>query len=247
MVEDGLMTGRLTRDAAAVWIDRWDAQQQGYLPDREERFIALIDAVQECAGRPDPLVLDLGCGPGSLAVGPDGAGSARVGSLRFAEADLRLPGWSAALGMERLADAAVSTTALHWLPPDALAAMYAEVATVLRPGGLLLNGDHLTEDEATAPTLARLGRALNEREERRRAPDGRSESWAGWWDAVQVDPALADLVATRRTRSPESEHHGSPSGLLSEHLGALRAAGFTEVGTLWQRGDNRLLCAVLGS
>jgi hypothetical protein len=31
------------------------------------------------------------------------------------------------------------------------------------------------------------------------------------------------------------------------HLGALRAAGFTEVGTLWQRGDNRLLCAVLGS
>jgi len=27
-----------------------------------------IDAVQECAGRPDPLVLDLGCGPGSLAV-----------------------------------------------------------------------------------------------------------------------------------------------------------------------------------
>ena len=62
------MTGTLTPAAAAAWIDRWDAQQQAYLPDREERFIALIDAVQECAGRPDPLVLDLGCGPGSLAV-----------------------------------------------------------------------------------------------------------------------------------------------------------------------------------
>jgi SAM-dependent methyltransferase len=276
------MTGTLTPAAAAAWIDRWDAQQQAYLPDREERFIALIDAVQEGAGRADPLVLDLGCGPGSLAVrllgrlpgaevvaidadpllialgeaawaarspqaGSDGAGGARGGSLRFADADLRLAGWSAALGLERLADAAVSTTALHWLPPDALAAMYAEVATVLRPGGLLLNGDHLTEDEATAPTLARLGRALNEREERRRAPGGRSESWSGWWDAVQADPAFADLVAARRTRSPESEHHGSPSGRLSVHLDALRAAGFAEVGTLWQRGDNRLLCAVLGS
>jgi hypothetical protein len=27
---------------------------------------------------------------------------------------------------------------------------------------------------------------------------------------------------------------------------ALREAGFTEIGTLWQRGNNRLLCAVRG-
>src|SRR5258707_2706135 len=62
------MRETLTQAAAAAWIDRWDAQQQAFLPDREERFTALIDAVQECAGRDDPLVLDLGCGPGSLAV-----------------------------------------------------------------------------------------------------------------------------------------------------------------------------------
>src|SRR5260370_22510374 len=62
------MRDTLTQAAAAAWIDRWDAQQQAFLPDREERFTALIDAVQECAGRPDPLVLDLGSGPGSLAV-----------------------------------------------------------------------------------------------------------------------------------------------------------------------------------
>jgi SAM-dependent methyltransferase len=271
--------GGLTRAAATAWIDRWDAQQQDYVPDREERFTALIDAVQESAGRPDPLVLDLGCGPGSLAVrllrqipaatvvaidadplllalgraawaggwpvaGTDGRAA---GSLRFADQDLRVPGWSGALGLDRPADAAVSTTALHWLPPDALAAMYAEVATVLRAGGLLLNGDHLAEDEVAAPTLVRLGRALNEREERRRAPHGRAETWAGWWDAVHADPALADLVAERRRRTLDSEHHGSPSGRLSMHVEALRAAGFAEVGTIWQRGDNRLLCGVLGS
>ncbi len=285
----GNADGRLTQAAAAAWIDRWDAQQQDFLPDREERFTALIDAVQECAGRPDPLVLDLGCGPGSLAVRllrqipaatvvaidadplllalgqaawadgqpadgqpadgqpADGPAGRISGSLRFADQDLRVPGWSGALGLGRPADAAVSTTALHWLPPDALAAMYAEVATILRPGGLVLNGDHLAEDEAAAPTLVRLGRALNEREERRRAPLGRAETWTGWWAAVQADPAFAGLVAERRRRSAESEHHGSPSGRLSVHVEALRAAGFAEVGTIWQRGDNRLLCGVLRS
>ncbi len=58
----------LDPEVARRWIERWDVQQQGYLPDREDRFTALIDAVAEAAGRPDPLVLDLGSGPGSLAV-----------------------------------------------------------------------------------------------------------------------------------------------------------------------------------
>lgn len=264
------MTASLSQADAGAWIDRWDAQQQSFLPDREERFTVLIDAVQECAARPDPLVLDLGCGPGSLAtrllrripaatvvaVDADplllalgraawnGVANTGGGSLRFADLDLRVQGWAAALGLGRPADAAVSTTALHWLPPDALAAMYAEVATVLRPGGLMLNGDHLTEDEAAAPTLARLGRVLIEREERRRDPV--AETWDGWWDAVTADPAFADEVAERARRTYGAGHHGSLSGRLSVHVDALRAAGFVEVGTIWQRGDNRVLCGVLG-
>src|ERR1700689_935355 len=205
------------QQAARRWIERWDVQQRGYLPDREDRFTALIDAVEEMAGRPDPLVLDLGCGPGSLAVRllarlpkatviavdadpltlalgraawPDEPG------LRFADADLRAPGWSAALDLDRQLDAAVSTTALHWLQPPALRAVYAEVAGLLRPGGMLLNGDHMQEDES-APQLARLGRALIEREERRRQPDGLAETWDAWWVAVGADPELAELDAER--------------------------------------------------
>jgi SAM-dependent methyltransferase len=58
----------LDRGTARDWIDRWDRQQEESLPDREDRFTALIDAVEEGTERPDPLVLDLGCGPGSLAV-----------------------------------------------------------------------------------------------------------------------------------------------------------------------------------
>ncbi len=65
--------------------------------------------------------------------------------------------------------------------------------------------------------------------------------------AVTADPALAHEAAERTRRTHGGEHHGSPSGRLSVHVDALREAGFTEVGTIWQRGDNRLLCGVLGS
>src|SRR6266487_966963 len=206
----------MSRAAAQAWIDRWDRQQENYLPDREDRFTALIDAVEAGAGRSDPVVLDLGCGPGSLsvrlldripaatviAVDTDpvllalgrAAHAGRPG-LSFADLDLGARGWPASLGLAGQADAAVSTTALHWLHAPDLAAMYAELAAVLRPGGLLLNGDHLKVDPATSPTLARLDRALLEREERRRFPDGHGESWEGWWQAAAA--AITRTMALR--------------------------------------------------
>ncbi len=268
MISDGTAAaGTLSRAAALAWMERWDDQQQVYLPDREERFTALIDAVAEAAGRPDPLVLDLGCGPGSLAVRlldrlPEAtvvaidtdpvllalglaAWSGRPG-LRFADIDLRIPGWSRGLRLDRQADAAVSTTALHWLAVPELTAMYAELITVLRPGGVLLNGDHLEEDEKTAPTLARLGSALIAREEQRRFPGGHAENWADWWTAVLADPALAAQRAERDRRRHSSDHHQPETLRLRSHVTALRAAGFAEIGTLWQRGSSRLLCAVAG-
>lgn len=251
----------LTFDVATRWIDRWDRQQEGYLPDREERFTALIDAVEAGAGRPDPLVIDLGCGPGSLsarlldrlpqarvvAVDADplllSLGEAAYGhrdGLRFVHRDLREPGWTEALGLDRPADAAVSTTALHWLPEPDLRAVYAELATVLRPGGLFLNGDHMSSEDTT-PALARLERALHESEERRRFAAARPEDWRQWWDAIAADPDLAGIASPNPATAA---HHGSESLHLSTHVEALRAAGFAEIGMLWQRGDNRLLCAV---
>jgi SAM-dependent methyltransferase len=256
----------LDRDAARDWIERWDRQQEESLPDREDRFTALIDAVEEGTGRPDPLVLDIGCGPGSLAVrllarlpqatviGIDAdpvsltlgrAAYQDLPRLRFADLDLRMPGWSARLGLTTPPDAAVSTTALHWLPEPDLRALYAELASVLRPGGLLLDGDHFALDAKESPTLARLDLALRRREDRRRFPGGHPESWHAWWEAAAADPALAGYVAERRRRRVDAGHHDSESTQLATHVEALRAAGFAEVGTLWQRGDNRLLCGVL--
>jgi SAM-dependent methyltransferase len=254
------------RETAHRWIARWEIQQQGYLPDREDRFTALIDAVEEVAGRPDPLVLDLGCGPGSLSVRLlDRMPAARViaidtdpvllalgrsaygqrDGLRFADVDLRSNGWTGELGLDRPADAAVSTTALHWLRPGALHVMYARLAAVLRPGGLLLDGDHLKDDATAVPTLARLGQALIEREEQRRFPRGLPESWEGWWEAIKEDPSLAAPLAEREQRRLPVDHHGSESVQLATHVDGLRAAGFAEIGTIWQRGENRILAGVL--
>src|ERR1700722_7244691 len=107
--------------AARDWIARWGRQQEVSLPDREDRFTALIDAVAAGTGRPDPLILDLGCGPGSLAarllaripvatvIAADAdpvtlslgrAGYASVPGLRFLDVDLRESGWASRLRLE---------------------------------------------------------------------------------------------------------------------------------------------------
>jgi SAM-dependent methyltransferase len=256
----------LDRDTALAWIERWDRQQEDSLPDREDRFTALIDAVEEGTAKKDPLILDLGCGPGSLAtrlldrmpdatvIGIDAdpvtlalgraAHRDRPG-LRFVDLDLRAPGWPEALGLDRNADAAASTTALHWLPEPDLRAVYKDLMTILKPGGLLLDGDHFRLDATDNPVLDRLDVAMRQREYARRFPDGHRENWYGWWEAVAADPVLAGYAAERDRRRVEAGHHGTESTQLAIHVGALKAAGFAEIGTLWQRGDNRLLCAVL--
>ena len=255
----------LTQDVALSWIERWERQQEESLPDREERFTVLIDAVELGTGREDPVVIDLGCGPGSLSarllerlpkatvVGVDAdpvtlalgrAAYAGRPGLGFADVDLRRDDWPAALGLPGPVDATVSTTALHWLTEPDLRRLYATLATVLRPGGLFLDGDHFGSDPVTAPTLVQLEHELLDREDRRRFPDGHGEGWTRWWEAAAADPALSGLVADRSQRAVDANHHGSPSGRLATHVDALRAAGFAEVGTLWQRGGNRLLCGV---
>ncbi len=48
------------------WLRRWDAQQTGYVPEREQRFAVMLDALAVLL--PERFVaLDLACGPGSLS------------------------------------------------------------------------------------------------------------------------------------------------------------------------------------
>ncbi len=93
------------------WLARWDLQQEGYVPEREERFRTMFDALLP----PEFVALDLACGPGSLsqrllnrfpkarcvAVDMDpvmlalgqGALGTVGGHLRWVDADIASPGW----------------------------------------------------------------------------------------------------------------------------------------------------------
>ena len=198
------------------------------MPDREDRFTVLIDAVEAGAGRDDPLVLDLGCGPGSLAVrllnrmpaarvvavdsdplllALGRAAHGGLAGLRLADQDLRQPGWADRLGLERAVDAAVSTTALHWLDAAQLRAMYAELVTVLRPGGLMLDGDHLKEDPAAGRAPGGLeglvgsgGHGSGAGRSRRRAGAAQAQRGPPWLGVGAAGPAHSRAARGRVRR-----------------------------------------------
>lgn len=249
-----------TRQQAAEWLRRWEAQQDRCVPDRRGRFAVIADVVREQTGRDDPLIVDLATGPGSLAVylldrlpharvvGIDAdpllLGLARAehadrNRLRLVEHDLREPGWAEALNLDGPVDAFVSTTALHWLTGSELATVYRCCGDLAAQGGVLVNGDHL-HDGPERPRIDALTRAVSRCLDDR-APQGAGEDWETWWRAAAAAPELADLI---EARGPDGVHHIDNPATFGEHLRFLEEAGFTEAGTVWQRGDNRVLVAV---
>ena len=262
------MTTMTTRWSTEL-LTSWDAQQAGYLPRREERFRVITKAVEALTG-PAPMVVDLGCGPGSLAervlaaipgsrcVAVDAdplllalgraALADRGDRLRFVEADLRDPDWAETANVADL-DAVVSTTALHWLDPAALVAVYDTAHRLLRPGGVVLNGDNL-DYPADRPRLSSLAAASFAAAADRAFGENGVPGWDDWWALAEAEPALAAAAALRRDRQraalakhPARVGHGT----LSAHLTALTAAGFVEVDTLWQDLDDRVVVGIKAS
>jgi SAM-dependent methyltransferase len=250
----------LATHTARSWIQRWDRQQESYLPDREQRFAVIADIVVLTAERlrkPDPVVLDVGCGPGSLSarirqrlpqarvIGVDadplllGLAAANYPWLELIDTDLRTPQWTDGLPAGEV-DAVVSTTALHWLQHDELAALFADLAGVIRLGGVFVNGDWMpvaSQDEV----LGRLGTDLRSLHARRAGVLGR-EDWAAWWSAANAAPELAELAAERALRP--LEHHADGEVPFDEQARLLRELGFAEVDAVWQFGPDRILVAV---
>lgn len=250
----------LTPETADVWVERWDRQQQRYAIGREERFTVIADTVAHLTcGNDRPLVVDLGCGPGSLAarlaellpgaeiIGADldplllELARARHGSAaRYVCTEIGAPGWTAALGLDRPLDAAVSTTSLHCLTPTALARTYRQLARLIRPGGVLVNADHFPQPPTgPAELAAHLGRRRAER-----ASAFTHEDWAAWWESVPNDPELAVLLDRQQRPQAAPASLGHNGLTLAQHTELLRAAGFGRIGPVWQYGDSCVLAAL---
>ncbi len=243
------------------WLRRWDEQQESFHLERERRFSAMLDAVE--ATQPRRLrALDLGSGPGSLSVrllrrfpratvtavdydpvalrvGEGALGSYR-GRLSWVDARMGAPGWTKALPSGRF-HAALSTTALHWLAPAPLRALYADLRRLLLPGGIFLNGDFLP----WGPSYRRFSRmAKGVREARLHGASAARQwaAWSRWWKDAEKVPALAPAFQLREER--HSQHPRTGDLPLDLHLRALRRAGFRDAQVVWQDFENRVLCAV---
>ncbi|MFD2417234.1 class I SAM-dependent methyltransferase [Amycolatopsis pigmentata] len=185
-----MVDGTVSSQTAANWLGRWDAQQERYVADREERFAVLGDVVEaHIAGVPEPVIVDLGCGPGSLAARlRERLGEARIIGIdadplllglarghygeraEWVEADLGGSAWRDAV--PSAIHAAVSTTALHWLLPDQLTELYRALARLIVPGGVFVNGDHLRHGDEP---LAALAKTVRERRVVRAGFEGSEE------------------------------------------------------------------------
>lgn len=241
----------------AIALQRsWDAMQDACILHREDRFAAMLDAVEAIAGSA-PRVLDLAGGtgsitlrllrrlPGARAVVLDAdpvllaiaeatfADDDRVGIV---PADLSGPRWVEAVPKEwRPFDAVVTATALHWLEPARIAAVYAEAAGLLRPGGVVANVDHMPD-----PGFTDLAPLVEGTAAQRAAPADGALDWDGWWQSLEAVPDLADPLAARGKPPPHIHSVHSSDW----HVRALRAAGCTEVGLVWRGYQDALVVGV---
>ncbi|QIQ05883.1 class I SAM-dependent methyltransferase [Streptomyces liangshanensis] len=240
-------------------LARWDDQQAAYIAHRDQRFTSMLDVLR--LHLPEEFsALDLACGPGSLADRLLGAFPRATvtavdydplllhlagevlaehgGRATTLEADLLRPDWTSALG-GRAFDAVVTSTALHWLSPGDLLRVYTDLAGLLPPGGLLLNADHLRFGE-DAPTLRAVS-ARHDAECQAAAFGQGADTWDAWFTRAAARPGAAPLAAERERRF--ADRPPQPLAPLHFHLSALRTAGFTEVGTVWQYLDDYVVLA----
>jgi SAM-dependent methyltransferase len=233
--------------------ESWDRQQEEYAPDREHRFAVLVELVQAQVG-PEPRVLDLACGPGSITdrvlTSIPGARvvAADIDPVLLAIArgtfgddprvsvvatDLADPRWVTDLPAGQF-DAVLTATALHWLPLDQQRQLYVDLAALVRPGGLFANVD-------TMPTTkSGLGRAVDRFRERRMTS---ADPWESWWHEVSLDPQLTAAVGNRHAVFDARTHEEfTPPG--EWHTDALLAAGFSEASVVWRSYQDALVAAI---
>jgi len=228
------------------------------MPDREDRFRIMLDMVEACVG-PEPRILDLACGTGSITarllarfpnatstgVDLDPAlltiargtfeGDERVS---FVTADLKDPEWTTRLPYDTY-DAVLTATALHWLRDEPLAALYGRIADLVRYGGVFMNADHMIDD--TTPRINAIERTQRHARMDQAMRNGALD-WAEWWQLAAQDPVLAEPTAKRFEIYGDHADGDMPSAAW--HARVLCEKGFGEARPVWRSPSDTLLLAL---
>jgi ubiquinone/menaquinone biosynthesis C-methylase UbiE len=226
------------------WFERWEAMQNCYVPQRLYRF----DLMLCLAGLPredQVKILDLGCGPGSLtfralehypnacivavdfdpvmlAMGRNVVNE-KTDRVQFVLADIRQADWWKPY--ESMFNLVMSATTLHWLSAENLAQVYRHIYEVLKPGGWLLNSDHVASDDPEMQT--RYRQILVEKQQAAFGATG-ADNWDGFWQSLRRELEQSDVHETELWE-------GTDDGLPRQfHIEALQACGFEQVAVHWQ-------------
>lgn len=259
-----------------TWLQRWDVQQTHYIPAREERFAVMLDACAELLPS-NVVALDLACGPGAISrrllarfpharvIALDynpillhlGQQTLHTGTerLQWLKTDLAESGWVEQVrdaleqyGQTHL-DAVLTTTAMHWLPADALARVYTHLGDLVREGGIFANGDHLAFPP-NLPGLRRLAQQIKTRLRETTFAQADNEDYYQWWNALMGDlrahaPAYDHLISEHE-QNESRRVRGRSEPIMALHEAALLNGNFTQIGTIWQQWDDRVLLAIKG-
>ena len=204
------------------------------IPHREEQLAIMLRLLR--TGREPRRALDLGCGGGILlatllAAFPDARGvgvdysppmleAAREKLAEFGarallrEGDLGSPAWLEAA--EGPFDAVVSGYCIHHLPDEGKRAVYAEIFSLLAPGGLFVHAEHVAS--ATPEGEALFDDAMSEHLHRRRTERG---------EQVTLEEVRRDFL----TRPDRAANKCVP---VEPQLEWLRDIGFEQVDCYWK-------------
>jgi SAM-dependent methyltransferase len=258
-------TARLCERLLARWEPMFSRSVD---PTRARRTEAILRSVGARFHGPF-RVLELGSGPGPLvarmlrrfpscrivAVDTDPVllEVATEALRRFARrttwllADLRGRRWSAGLPAHDF-DVIASSLTLHWLEESELRRVYRDVRRLLRPGGLVINGDFLPSSPGRGQRLDR-GRAG---EGSRSSGTGGARvrafkaEWERWWSSLERLPSMDAALTLRQVRLPGPWPPRRTTGprtpvSLESHERALQDAGFRETRVIWAQRGFRVL------
>jgi RimJ/RimL family protein N-acetyltransferase len=158
--------------------------------------------------------------------------------IAFEPADLRGSVWMD--GRHGAFGLAVSTLATHWMSRRSLRDFYSALATVLAPGGIFANADHVPEESGRGRSAA--ARILRAMSPVKRGKSRTAGAWTKFWTDLKEQLGIVDLCD--EMQADLNVYEGFEPGFSRRiHFDALQDAGLGAVEEVWRRKGDAVLVA----